>query len=106
MVIGMTSHVTAFMFPIGDTDSGQITIVSGSDQSPVSEVANAMFDIEMSGTLSLEFYVSETIRVTISLPEHRRNDVDGMFALATKFMLAKSRGVDSLTDADPDTDGF
>ena len=71
-------------------------IVSGSDQSPVSEVANAMFDIEMSGTLSLEFYVSETIRVTISLPEHRRNDndIDGVFALATKFMLAKSQGVD------------
>ena len=71
-------------------------IVSASDESSVSEVAEAMFDIEMSGTLSLEFYVSETIRVTISLPEHRRNDndVDGMFALATKFMLAKSRGVD------------
>ena len=94
--IGIVSHVTAFSFPIGDTDSGQIMIVSASDESPVSEVANAMFDIEMSGTLSLEFYVSETIRVTISLPEHRRNDndVDGMFALATKFMLAKSRGVD------------
>ena len=93
---GMVSHVTAFNFPIGDTDSGQIMIVSASDESPVSEVAEAMFDIEMSGTPSLEFYVSETIRVTISLPEHRRNDndVDGMFALATKFMLAKSRGVD------------
>ena len=92
--IGMVSHVTAFGFPIGDTDSGQIMIVSASDESPVTEAAEAMFDIEMFGTPSLEFYVSETIRVTITLPEHRRNDVDEMFALATKFMLAKSVGTD------------
>ena len=92
--IGQVSHVTAFAFPIGDTDSGQIMIVSASDESPVTEAAEAMFDIEMFGTPSLEFYVSETIRVTITLPEHRRNDVDEMFALATKFMLAKSVGTD------------